>query len=654
MGLLQEIKGGVAGSARGSTPRVDAQINYSTILNEGGFRDKLLVVERFSVRSRQEWPAPIRDIADATFADAVVLDMRDLDRLAREVHGLAIIDTVPASVVEGETTVAYPAFTPDGVRAFGALAIIYGMMLRGGDDPLANKGLINIGFLTHTTRSWLLHHPLAEFIHGPNYQNEPAILIPWDGRKEEGLNTEKTVAEKVVSSENYSLIADPELRNALTRFEETPRAFLPAGEDAVMERMGRFFQVETGREANEYLFIRAAVMIGLVHEVALSSRSPTDSRRVIKDKDDFRLLLIVAWQKLKQHTGEICNIYDIVREVLPAVGEYRLEGRLREFLVTQPRWVERVRQLAPTALPTGTVVFDAAAAEQVRPEFGFSGPFWETELGQSVRTFADNLAKTMPHHVYANKVLGWLQLKSELLGIVGYLVKKGILTGRDSSDWKFNVELPQVLTIGLILLYRERGYELSETSQRLGELLAGTSLRQFIGSINSDSLWGRGYPNGVFNPSSPWLSFPLESVRRESAGPESDLTIVPAPTASPKERRQGMNPGDGALADFLAHQRESELSDETGQGGVNVGTLPDGKKIEEILSGLSWSNQEAVDFKGLELSGAEIKALLLLSAPRHIDEIMAGYDITVTHAQLRNELERYLQGQAGRQRGKFL
>lgn len=191
---------------------------FAGIINEGGFRDRLLGVEKSVVFTRQDWPFPIHDVVSGEFPELVEVSAPDLEKLAREVHRRDIIDTFAASVTEGGATVTYPAFNPDGVRAFGALAIIYGMMLKAGDDPFADRPDINIDLLINTTGNWLGYHPIGRFINSPNHQNQPAI--PWDGRREDNIFTPY----------DFGQVRDEGLRNWLTDFQN----------DAILARGARW------------------------------------------------------------------------------------------------------------------------------------------------------------------------------------------------------------------------------------------------------------------------------------------------------------------------------------------------------------------------------------------------------------------------------
>lgn len=260
------------------------------------------------------------------------------------------------------------SYNQDEMLAIAALIKVYDILSSRSGNPL-DVTEDTVKLTVSTTREWLGNYP--EII--------AAIHDPTPG-----------VAEAAVSYGDYHLVADPDLRDTLIRFEKMPGAFRPAGEERVMRRIGRFFGVETGREAGEYLLTRVAVLNGLVHEVPIRGKLPTASDG-IKDKDDFRLLLIVAWQKLKKHPQELCSIHNVVGEVLSAVGEHRLGGRLRDFLVTKPALLEKLRQLqgpdvtedrqtSTGSFVTGKVVFDAAGVAEPPAELAPATPPEEAQL----------------------------------------------------------------------------------------------------------------------------------------------------------------------------------------------------------------------------------------------------------------------------------
>ncbi|MDO8460912.1 MAG: hypothetical protein Q7S38_00555 [bacterium] len=284
---------------------------------------------------------------------------------------------------------------------------------------------------------------------------------------------------------SYDLVSDPSLRESLKQFENKVIkniSLWPLSAKSAIEHSKALTGLETWEMYRCYDFIRDNSVI------KLSSWSSGKNNKYGFEKDPLRAFFafVDSFKRNLYHGYKYVSTLKLAKE---ALGSHPLADQL-------------IDQFNPSGL-----------SEQDEGSLDLSsGDFWKTPLGKSIKDFAEGeiIEKKIRFPLTTSEIA--IIIKLDHRGVVldqpiSNLVRTGILAGVNKQKNKYSLRLEHLLLCGLALLHLEKGYSLSETEEKLHQLLEGTSIQPFIGKWNGRSHTGR--VHGVFHEDSPWLQFPL-------------------------------------------------------------------------------------------------------------------------------------------------
>lgn len=220
------------------------------------------------------------------------------------------------------------------------------------------------------------------------------------------------------------------------------------------------------------------------------------------------------------------------------------KGKIGEAVLAETVGVESERGQGSNG---SVVVFEESKPEPVaedKPEFDFSGPFWETELGRAVRdwTTSQISAGSLRDRLTTAEVINLLGLKSSTSSqrFITYLTERRLIAGTVWSMAKRRRHFSQkhVIVIGLMALLIKKGYPAQNVSQKVREMLQDTDLVEFVGRTNGFYEGAFTRNEAIFQNSSPWLSFPLEPEKRATVEGKKPIERVPASLHVPSREPQ--------------------------------------------------------------------------------------------------------------------
>lgn len=282
-----------------------------------------------------------------------------------------------------------------------------------------------------------------------------------------------------------------------------------------------------------------------------------------------------------------------------------------------------------------------------------TGAFWESELGQVVREFADLHLQKVHEPVSTSEVRRLLSIRG--YEVISALARIGTLAGARKMGRSWELRREHVLVAGLAFLYLQRRYLPEVINSELPKLLEGTALRPFLGSLLNLPFGERRLKpeSDYFEKNSLWMEFPLEPAIAEPQTQQVRQRFTPPPT--PPIRETPITPLQPTTV-YVAPQRNEQrrpLTETATRGPVRVEskfpTFNEEEQAELVRMNIDAiralltrmpNGPEDVDFNRHAPSHIVRAAMFILTADAHRVSTFSPSEDSYTLTAFRRALER--------------